>query len=116
MTQLTDKPKQVWAVEVPEGAENFRILSFSQPNTFSYDYSITREERVTRGLIAMIDLPPGNWRYICTSKEVKASHAPQLFGYAMIGDEYAKETMNSLLDSKGLPVDGNYVYLENIKA
>jgi hypothetical protein len=111
MTQLTD---DLFAVEVPEGAANYRIMKFSQPETLSYDYSIQKGDRCTTGLIAMIDLPPGNWRVLCTTREVKAMHAPALFGYAMLSDHYAQETIKALITSKGLDADKNHCLIEKL--
>lgn len=115
MTQPTQLiADTVISYEIPERAENFRIMKFSKPNTLSYDYSIERGERVTAGLVAMIDLPPGNWQFVCTTKEVTTMHAPELFGHAMISDQCAQDTINSLLTSKGLDVNKNYALIKKL--
>jgi hypothetical protein len=133
MTKLTDS---VCPVEVPEGATNFRIMKFSQPETFSYDYSIQKGDRCTAGLIAMVDLPPGNWRILCTTREAteeiaasivqivsngKISGMPQYRRYDrdLVKDTPAKwwtrdprHSLETLITSKGLNPNKNYVLLE----
>ena len=136
MTQLTD---DLITFEVPEGATNFRIMKFSQPETFSYDYSIQKGDRCTTGLIAMIDLPPGTWQILCTTKEAteeiatsivqiisngKISGMPQYRRYDRdpVKDTPAKcwtrdprHALETLLTSKGLDVNKNYCLLKKEK-
>jgi hypothetical protein len=133
MTKLTDS---VYPVEVPEGATNFRIMKFSQPETFSYDYSIQKGDRCTTGLIAMVDLPPGNWRILCTTREAteeiaasivqivsngKISGMPQYRRYdrdltkdmpARCWTRDSRHSLETLITSKGLDINKNYVLLE----
>lgn len=63
----------------------------------------------------VIKLPEGNWQIICTTKEVTAMHAPALFGYAMLSDHYARETIKALLTAKGLDSEKNYVLIKKIR-
>jgi hypothetical protein len=56
----------------------------------------------------------GEYEVICTTKEAKAYHAPELFGYAMIGDQEAIDTLNALLASKGLDPNKNYVIIKKV--
>ena len=75
MTQLTDKH---WAVEVPDDSTSHSVLSSFQPNTLSYEYSIEKAERCETGLTAMINLPPGNWQYLFTSKSASEEDAKKV--------------------------------------
>jgi hypothetical protein len=125
----------VYAGEVPEGAENFRVMKFSQPETLSYDYSIVKGDRCTSGLIAMIDLPPGSWQLIGTVREMTEDVAKGIVGssewyfparhtrYIDYNHPYdrenkqrwsegfvtAKESLLSLVASKGLDTNKNWV-------
>ncbi len=80
MTLIPLAIENVFALPIEaEDAHNFRILSFSNPNTFSYDYSIKKGNGgCTSGLIAMIDLPPGNYSFIATSKDITEEQAAGL--------------------------------------
>lgn len=105
MTQLTEN---VFAVEVPEGATNFRIMKFSQPETFSYDYSIQKGNRCTTGLIAMIDLPPGSWQFICTTRACTPEQAREITGEEL----YPSIALAGMCKAKGLDVGKNYALLK----
>jgi hypothetical protein len=100
MTKLTDN---IFAVEVSDGADGFNVNQYGAGSELNY---------WLRQKLIVIDLPAGNWQLICTTREVKAMHAPALFGYAMISDHYAQETINSLLTSKGLDGSKNYALLK----
>jgi hypothetical protein len=92
----TNLLSDTYAIEVPEGAENIRISQLiGTPKIFAD----------IPGYLWAAKLPEGSWQIICTTKEVKASHAPVLFGYAMIGDHEAQETARALVASKGLDPD-----------
>jgi hypothetical protein len=115
----------VYSVEVPEGAENFRILKFSQPQTFSYDYSIRKGDRCTKGLIAMVNLPPGSWQLIGHVNDITEELAATIVerdgdGYKDYSGGFhhdlpfpnAIASLNSLLTSKALDPNKNYVLLK----
>lgn len=105
MTQLTDN---LFAVEVPEGADGYDFNIVNDHYELTY-YTMEDEEKELHG----IKIPDGNWRVLCTTREVKAMHAPALFGYAMLSDHYAQETIKALITSKGLDADKNILLLEN---
>lgn len=118
----------VISYELPVDAENIRIMKFSQPETLSYDYSITRGDKTTTGLIAMIDLPAGTWEIICASKECTEEQAKGVVEeYSIRGhkrfEDYSREFMwqetaldslRSLLTLKGLDPNKNYIILKKI--
>lgn len=124
MIQLTDK---FWAVEVPDDASKFRIIKFSSPETFSYDYSITRNGKSTSGLMAMVDLPPGSWQYLfttkgCTEEDARKVVNVQGSGYEDYHDvtpdyfllPFAKATdsLESLLKAKGCDINKNWAIIQ----
>jgi len=114
MIQLTDKPKEIWAVEVPEGA-GVKI----QPDSVGAFQIV----KIT-GSNEWIPLPYGTWRYICTSKEIDEGCAEEIVDKSVSlniwykdyvnGGSYWKaiESLNSLLVSKGLNVNKNYALIE----
>ncbi len=108
-------------------------MKFSQPETFSYDYSIQKGDRCTTGLIAMIDLPAGSWQLIGTTKEATEDIAkgivqvisnggisgqPQYRRYdrdpvkdtpAQCWTRDPRHSMETLLTSKSLDTNKNYM-------
>lgn len=111
---MTNLREQFWAVEVPEGAEKYRIMNFSNPNTLSYDYSIESNGRMTKGLIAMIDLPPGTWSIVCTSKRATEDQCAKIAGVpeADIVHGWNRTFFHDLLTSRGLDVNKQYLILK----
>lgn len=107
MTQLTD---DIISFEVPEGAINFRIMKFSQPENFSYDYPIEKGDRCTTGLIAMIDLPPGSWRILCTTRTCTPNQSREITGEQL----YPSIALAGMCKAKGLDERKNYVLLKRV--
>jgi hypothetical protein len=120
--QLTDKPKEIWAIEVPEGAP----VSEAYIGEDCYDDETVHY--LTFGNLDEIPLPPGSWRYICTSKDIKWKDACKIverftYGFRnyhidsdLIVFQSPFKSLSSLLASKGLDNSKqNLVYLENIK-
>jgi hypothetical protein len=110
MTKITDS---VYAVEVPEGATCIEIENYGLDDALTYIY-VDKIAGKMKNVIGVDDLPPGNWRVLCTTREVKAMHAPVLFGYAMLSDHYAQETIKALITSKGLDADKNHCLIEKL--
>lgn len=114
MVQLTQLTDIVYAVEVPSMAFGLMVNNYGNESELMYMLSmsdIADDDNTEETLITKM-LPPGSWQLICTTRAATAMHAPELFGHAMISDHYAKETVNSLLTSKGLYVSKNYVLLK----
>lgn len=116
-----------WAVEVPEGAENFEILPSSDADlqALSYEYSKPCGERYDQGMMSITDLSPGTWEIVCTSKEASVAHAAKIVedievGYK--GYNYRKDNVlfwrepidsfYSLLTSKGCDLNKTYLILK----
>lgn len=118
MTKLTEN---LLAVEVPEGASNFEICNYGLNDALEYDYPQGHE---------VSDLPPGNWQLLCTTKEATEEQAkgvvPMIVvrncdevyeDYITPGDHYYYEaltSLRSLLTSKGLDGNKNYVLLKKM--
>lgn len=96
---------------VPDEAAglDFNIVDDHFELTF-YTMGDGEEEKELHG----IPIPDGNWQLICTTREVKASNTPELFGYALIGDHYAEKTIRSLLVSQKCDPDKNYCLIKKI--
>lgn len=123
MTQITDK---VYAVEVPDDAKDIKILK-GQPEILDYDYPGKSGERDTQWLNAMIDLPPGTWRFLFTTKTAKEEDARKAVKELPVGARWmnyngdypvwyhtARESLHSLLRSKGLDDKNNYALIEKL--
>jgi len=136
MIQLTDK---VFAIEVPEWASAFKIDQKPEIDFYELDcYEIGEYDEPVKE--KSISIPGGNWRYICTSKEITEAEAKGIVlssewhfperhtryvDYAHPYDHEnkqkwsegfgtAKESLNSLLASKGLDVNKNYCLIEKM--
>jgi len=113
MIQLTDK---VTALTLPDGATDI-FFDGGQSIGFRLD-----------GELRFIHFPKGNWRYICTSKEVTEIMAACIVDSDGNGwKDYNKESipscypftssvesLNSLLASKGLDNSKQYVLIEKL--
>jgi hypothetical protein len=103
MTQPIHLIGDTYAMEKPEGATGF---FFDGRMSIGFYYE---------GELRFTHLPGhGNWQIICTTKGVKAMHAPELFGHAMISDHYAQETIIILLASKDLNPETNYLIIKKV--
>jgi len=100
-------------------------------NTLSYDYSIESNGRMTKGLIAMINLPPGRWSIVCTSKDKKipngviecktVEYDGQVQGTRFVNymDDNQRrwyinktDSLRSLLTSRGLDLNKTFLILK----
>lgn len=96
MTQPIHLIAEIYALEVPEGAEGFELdnpLSIGDlvyylgfPSVFNF---------------RKISLPAGNWQLICTTKECTPEQAKEITGEEV----YPSIRLQSLLTSKGLDPD-----------
>lgn len=106
-----------WAVEVPDGAKNFRVGV--DDGTPYFDYLL--------GTISyVIKLEPGTWEIVCTSKEATEEQAEQIveevrlrgniryedYTREFMWQETAIESLRSLLTSKGCDLNNNYLILK----
>lgn len=129
MIQLTDN---VWAVQIPKGANGFTMSK--EFNALTY-YA----ENPSFESIRTVNLPPGQWEFICTSKDATEEQAASVierladyqdkklgalpsylnYAYSKKDDWYgcfpfptAVLSLESLLKSKGL--EGNYALLKKL--
>jgi hypothetical protein len=100
MTQLTDN---IFAVEVPEGASGLDINKYGGGSELNY--WIIKEGKQK---LIVKDLPPGNWRILCTTRDAQDKDTICLKGESIIG----LSNLPELLTSKGLDVSKNHVLLE----
>lgn len=130
----------IYAVEVPDNAEKFIIdmgyLIFKVPNyanwcndsimadparLIKYVETHKAENDYKTGGMPL----PGNWQFICTSKECSEEQAKNIVedgeagykGYNTLEDNVlfwreAIDSLNSLLQSKGCDVNNNYAILK----
>lgn len=131
MTQLTEN---VFAVEAPEYSKNYR-LGKSERLKGKLFYNTTLDYFAAG---QVIDLPPGSWQLLCTTREASEEQARVVVGssewyfparhtryidYAhpvyennkqawAHGFGKAIESLNSLLTSKGLDLNKNYCLLK----
>lgn len=103
MTQLNN---EIYAVKVPEGANNFEICNYGLNDALEYDH---------KGTHAVDDLPPGSYTFLfCTSSATEEQAASvvemvKLRGNVRYTDytreymwcETAIDSLRSLLRSKG---------------
>lgn len=120
MTQLTE---DVFAVEVPDKGRKFRAQRPYKTSSMRLHYKYGIEEQWN-----YIKLPPGTWQILCTTKEATEEQAKGIVEHdTFIGgykdydterfhheDPFIKATdsLNSLITSKGLDVNKNYVLLK----
>lgn len=138
MTQLTEN---LFAVEVPEGASNFKIKPHYVRNHIEERDEIKLIWDSTQITHNWLILPAGNWQFICTTREAtngnamgivkshysrSASYNPVLGHYQTSGSsttfmDYMNghctfdsplDSLRSLLASKGLDVNKNYALLK----
>lgn len=123
MTQLRE---QYWAVEVPDKYAQVTIDPVG-PILMWWSYE---------GTETGVNLPPGTWEIVCTSKEATEEQltgiiGPKIWGgfsghiegytdYYTIGMDIApfstrKESFNSLLNAKGCDLNKNWLILKKIK-
>lgn len=131
MTQPIHLIAETYAVNMPEGAKYYRIdgvpngelcelIFYKDGNDIDFPEEI--EE------VKIIDLPPGNWQLICTTKECTEGQAKGIVKELPVGQRWmnyngdypvwwhtAKESLRSLLTSKGLdPENKNYVLIKKV--
>jgi hypothetical protein len=124
--------EQYWAVEVPKMAKYHRLdytcngeyceLIFYKDS----DDTDFPEEIVE---IKIIDLPPGTWVIVCTSKEATRDHAYEIVEWFQLAEQTGYRdysfsddlrypftdplvSLNSLLNSKGCDLNKNYRILK----
>jgi hypothetical protein len=117
MTQLNNEH---YAVKVPEGAKDFKILK-GQPEVLDYEYPGQNRERDTQWLNAMIDLPPGSYTFLFCTSEATEEQARKVVlkdgifcrNYSVKNDGHPfgwtddpLESLETLLASKGC--EGNW--------
>lgn len=116
--------EQYWAVEVPEGAAGFDVNQYGGSSELNY-WLIENDEQT----LIVKDLPPGTWEIVCTSKTFEAWHALEVLewfelaakcgfrDYSRPDDlrypfEDHRQSLNSLLTSKGCDLKNNYLILK----
>jgi hypothetical protein len=116
---------QWWAVQLPEDAKNIRVEKYGEIPYLDYNYSV-QEGRRFKALSGLVELPPGSWQILCTLKECTEEQAAQIVegkrnAYIDYEREFngiklrvftAIESLHSLMRSKGLDTENNYIILE----
>lgn len=130
---MVELRENYWAVEVPEGATGLDVNHYQVGSELNYWVTDGGKET-----LIIIDLPPGTWEIVCTSKEATEEQAVNLIQWSewhfpvkhtryidytrpydtalkqKWGDGFgtALESFNSLLASKGCDVNKNYLILK----
>lgn len=105
MTQLRD---DLIAVEVPEGASNFKIEPHLVRNAIVERDEIKLVWESSQITHNWVILPPGTWKLLCTTREAQDKDTICLKGESIIG----LSNLPELLTSKGLDVNKNHVLLK----
>lgn len=118
MTLLRDN---LYAVEVPDDAKNFRFGK-SEKLKGKIFYNTTLDYWAGAQLV---DVGPGTWSIVCTSREATEEHLKEIIPEMLIGDRYPnyngdypvwfhsrRESLRSLLTSRGLDVNKSYLILK----
>lgn len=133
MIQLMDK---VYAIEVPSMAFGLMVNNYADESELMYMLSmsdIADDDSTEETLITKL-LPPGSWRFLFTTKTATEEDAKKVVeserckeidklysgvfykNYVPIKLQYwfdnAKESLTSLLRSKGLDLNKNYALIE----
>lgn len=103
MTQLTE---DVFAVEVPERASGLDINKYRGGSELNY--WIIKEGKQN---LIVIDLPPGPWQLLCTTREATPEQAKEITGEEV----YPSIALAGLCKSKGLDGKKNYCLLKKEK-
>lgn len=115
--QITDKH---WAVEVPDDAEEFSIDMDEEESTLYYFNGANIDSTA-------ICLPEGSWQFLFTTKEATEEDARKIVTELPVENRYenyngdypvwwhtAKESIRSLLKSKGCDTNKNYAIIEKL--
>lgn len=129
MIQVTDKH---WAIQVPSMAFGLMINNYADESELMYMLSmhdIADEPNHEESLITK-KLPPGSWQYLFTTKGITEEQARKVVKWFEIegrtgyynythsephryfGDH--KESINSLLRSKGCDIKINWAIIQNL--
>src|SRR5688572_19636359 len=97
-----------WVVEVPEGAAGHDVNQYRGGSELNY-WMIEKDEQT----LIVKDLPPGNWKIVCTSKEATEEQLQEVIPEMIVGERYQnyggdypvwyhsrRESLRSLLTSK----------------
>jgi hypothetical protein len=120
MTQITDN---VWAVKIHEEANDVELCE--------QDYGWVIQYKANRRWHSSEVIPPGQWEFICTSKDATNEEARMIVDQQAGGGKYKNytvsgslakygtylfyapiESLESLLKSKGL--EGNFALLRKL--
>jgi hypothetical protein len=118
MIELRDN---YWAIEVPEGAEQFEVCNYGLNDTIEFVHKIdgVNAYRVD-------DLPPGTWQIICTLKDASYTQAAEIVesdgdGFKDYNEDNFHhdlplmspfDSLRSLLTVKGCDVNNNWLIIK----
>lgn len=128
MTQLTDK---IWSMDVPSMAFGLIVNNYADESELVYMLSmsdISDDENAEEKLITK-PLPPGSYRFLFTTKAATEEDARKVVRELPVGARYenyngdypvwyhtGKESLRSLLRSKGLDPKNNYAIIEKLSS
>jgi hypothetical protein len=111
-----------WAVEVPDGAKQLHIETNLDGKPY-IGYKFKDDELLNE--YELIYINPGNWQIVCTSKEATEAQLIDVVRELPVGKRFEnyngdypvwchsrRDSLNSLLASKGCDVNKNYLILK----
>lgn len=107
MTQLTDN---LFAVEVPEGMEAFSVDCMPEVDLYELNcYQLGEYDEPVKE--KSIDLPPGTWQFVCTTRYATPEQAREITGEEL----YPSIALAGLCKAKGLDGRKNYCLLKKME-
>lgn len=111
-----------WAVEVPEGAKELHI-EVSLKGSPYIGYKFKDDELLNE--YQNINLPPGTWEIVCTSKEATEEQLKDVIPELKVGERYQnygsdypvwyhsrRESLRSLLNANGCDLNKNLLIVK----
>ena len=108
---MTHLRENYWAVEALEGATNFDINRYGISSELNY--WVIKEGKQK---LIVIDIPPGTWEIVCTSKEATEDNCALIAGLSFqdVVHGYSRTFFHDLLTSKGCDLNKHYLILKKV--
>lgn len=116
----------IYLFPVQDDARGFRIVKYGDCKVIEFEHSIQSNRRL-KALSGSTELPAGNWQIICTTKEITEEVAKGIVRELPVGQRWmnyngdypvwwhtAKESLRSLVTSKGFNPESNYLIIKKV--